>query len=1401
MPNLALSLPTGLYGTADYPWTVTLGGTVVSPEWPSVELAEDASGEASYFRFRVWDPDNSLAVVERMPVRVQDNASDEPVFLGFVQRRSFDAQAVGRWLEIEAVSIGSWLDEILVPLDTRPSGESDLARIGYLWGRYAREPLSFDLAFVTQVRASMPADTFDGLTLRTALDQVAAQAGAAVRWYVDAAGRLHWFSGTEASLVAPYNVHVALSPAGGNIAPDDLEVEYDGKIVNRVYVRGADEAVSGWHQDDASVAARGPIEGYLDAPSADTAEKAESVARMYLGRVAAARVRGAFTTGHPYDGWRAGQGIVINSTQHDLAGFATRIVRITHRFTLGDGKRSLRVEFGAGAARLTGRTTDNPVPVHESEIPGPTALVTRRIADLTVAGANQVVNSSFENTVGTEWELGANWAAGHTPSGGQTAFAGTRTARAALAAQTAGALLSAPVLVDRLDDWWVSAWSFVRAYTSGTARMEVREYDAGDVLLATTVVADLAAADDEWRRLSIRFGPNDQVGRRGFHASTVAIRVAFLTPASATLSWDVDGVQVERGSLLTAYAPRPQELVDGSVGATQIADDAVTTQKLAANAVVAGKIAAGAITTQALDARAVTADKLAAQIILSSLLATAASGRRVEIDESGIVLYDADDTPLVRIPTNGDPVYVRGEVIASSLVSETAAEFRSAASLAAGGVMTVQAGVVKPTAAPVLAATLASLTTVTLPNLGHGIGRDSGAGSYWIGADPSVSDYVAHEVNGTSGAIIRSITKTGTITTKTATLGPTTKVADTTQAYSGTSNSQVATPLTMPRDGRITKVSAWLAGYTGDQSCRVAIWNTSGTLLANSSTFTAAQRTFSNGNDVRYERDLTSPLEVASGATIWAGFLRTTGTPGFFYSRDDGAGKTTKRGSGLAGNMTSIATDTASMPNVYITYEYDEDTSLEGVMGRIVGVATDGTTVFALDAAGVLFRYQRSDLAYLGKTDLSSYIGGTKANAGLFWDATASRVVVTTATGTSGTDQVRFVLVNASGVYQSTINATGFAVNGSTATVRGGARINDPLNGSTATYWVPVSGTVRAFVASTGAYVANREFGSSASCADGLTHDGTVFRGWSLASPTRVWTYTDWDWTTASGTYWVAYSWYKSTATVAETQVGPYASLAMRRRERISVTNAALPTVGGVDRVRVYMLPNASQPGAGAAKLQATGTGTSRVLSTYNSGGAADSTTNTFPAGGTAEIRSAASGWVLRGDGGIRLGGSAFPSGGVTDDLFFRTDRGAWHAYDGAAWVGHLGVVAIPFSWSGTLPGSGAVDLPLSDSSVAITQNRLPFDGRVVGVTVTLGSARTAGTLVAQALNASTGPTSVGPSATIDGTVTNNAMATASAAGSADFSAQNLYRLRVTTTSFTPTANSVKGMLYIALRL
>lgn len=128
------------------------------------------------------------------------------------------------------------------------------------------------------------------------------------------------------------------------------------------------------------------------------------------------------------------------------------------------------------------------------------------------------------------------------------------------------------------------------------------------------------------------------------------------------------------------------------------------------------------------------------------------------------------------------------------------------------------------------------------------------------------------------------------------------------------------------------------------------------------------------------------------------------------------------------------------------------------------------------------------------------------------------------------------------------------------------------------------------------------------------------------------------------------------------------------------------------------------------------------------------------------------------------------------------------------------GVVVVPFSWSGTLPGASTTDLSINDAAMGPAQIRGPFASKVVGISWALSASRTAGTATAQAFNGSTSAL-VGPTAVIDGTTTNNATGTATAIGTADFSASNLIRLRITTASSFSTggAHTIVGHLYLAL--
>jgi hypothetical protein len=695
----------------------------------------------------------------------------------------------------------------------------------------------------------------------------------------------------------------------------------------------------------------------------------------------------------------------------------------------------------------------------------------------------------------------------------------------------------------------------------------------------------------------------------------------------------------------------------GSIDGTRITPGTVDTPQLRANSVTATQILAGSV----------TADKLAATLLLSSLIKTAApdgsdpgTGLRVEVDRAGIRAYDASNVLQVNIPTDGSPVYVRGQVSATNLVATASALLQGSALLGIGATMTVQNNVADPTAAPVLVGSVPKLGLTSSPaHPGSGLCYDPAGGSggatpsFWVGAtaDDGATTDVAYEYNASTGALLRTLRKTGSTATYTATLGSTAHVSDTWTDRTGSLYSQIATPLTFPARAniRIQTVSVYMAGVSGNScTAKNAVWNTSGTLLRESAAYTPSKPAFGGGNSVHYEKSLTSELPVASGATIWAGFLHTVSGDWFQWDQDTGSGNTEKRGDGLDGSMTNISTFSSLKPNVYVTYKYDVDSSLEGAMGTIVGIARVGTSLWVLDDLGILFQYNQSDLSYVGKTTaIAAYITGQKAGAGLFYDGT--NLIVTTASGTTGTDQVRLVKCTTAGAYSSTLNCSGLAVSGSTATIRGGCLVNDGLNASAPTYWLAIGGAfagVFGFVAASGANTANRDFGLAAEVAGGVAWDGSAFRSWAAAGPTSVWTFTSWDWSTATQPFWLAYAWYDDVGTVHETRVGPRASISLGRRRQLGVTVPAVPAGGAddPDKLNLYMGSGATDPDAstyGNLWLQSTTTATQITLTSFTSSGTHDATTNNFPGGTPAVLRSQTgvatdsvkAPWTLKGDG------------------------------------------------------------------------------------------------------------------------------------------------------------------------
>jgi hypothetical protein len=183
--------------------------------------------------------------------------------------------------------------------------------------------------------------------------------------------------------------------------------------------------------------------------------------------------------------------------------------------------------------------------------------------------------------------------------------------------------------------------------------------------------------------------------------------------------------------------------------------------------------------------------------------------------------------------------------------------------------------------------------------------------------------------------------------------------------------------------------------------------------------------------------------------------------------------------------------------------------------------------------------------------------------------------------------------------------------------------------------------------------------------------------------------------------------------------------------------------------------------------------------------------------GGVFRLRGSAGGArdVVESDvNGLRFGGDAnlySPSANVlkTDD---RLDAGSGTPSN------IRGVAALMYVFNGTLPGSSFQNLYPADQAAGISLVRVPFNCEVVAVSVSLLTARTAGTLSAQVYNNST-TTLVGPAAVIDGTTTNLKMQSKVLTGTPDLSANQQMLVRVITSAFTPVLNNVVVTVWLAM--
>lgn len=240
------------------------------------------------------------------------------------------------------------------------------------------------------------------------------------------------------------------------------------------------------------------------------------------------------------------------------------------------------------------------------------AITTNKLSVI-IGGGNLLPDSSFEGLTSSIWTGGS--APGTNVS--TRAWQGTRSLQvgctdAAADQYREGSLtgLAANTTYTVTARLWVPAtWTAAASPTNVGANGQflwVIDYSNGtNVVIAPT---DLSKRD-QWQlvKATITTGPT---------TTGLALRLY-----GATTNIWFDTVQLELGDVPTAWGPKPDEILPGTVAANMIQAGAVIAGKIAAGAIVAGDIAADTITAAQIAADAITVTELAAGAVTAVKIA------------------------------------------------------------------------------------------------------------------------------------------------------------------------------------------------------------------------------------------------------------------------------------------------------------------------------------------------------------------------------------------------------------------------------------------------------------------------------------------------------------------------------------------------------------------------------------------------------------------------------------------------------------------------------------------------------------------------------------------------------------------------------------------------------------
>lgn len=396
MPPVTL-LPTAAAAAAPQPLTFLIGKPNQNPtvditsrvKRETVRIEETGNHEGAHCDFGFIDLSSAQTFI-RGRYNLQVMSRGTTLFRGIMGNVRPEIAAIFPDINASARDIGTVLDDQIIktygsnggPI-ARKNAESDKARIEWLFDLIGPTgPLALDArSKVQQLNASLADQRFPPrLTLRQALERILGAASDSANYYVDAAGRLHTFDddNPEASIDAPYDINVAASPAGTEVPPIDLEVEWDdSNYFNGYFARAPTKALSQFYTDaHPDLGLSSPFASgifgdrftYIDCPDADTAAKVRRVVKAALRDTRNPVPRGSFTVegARCWNGsvrFQSGQLLYVTSSKHGLNGRSSdqgpwagaralqpfRIVR--NVITPIDGGSNLRMEIEFGGRR------------------------------------------------------------------------------------------------------------------------------------------------------------------------------------------------------------------------------------------------------------------------------------------------------------------------------------------------------------------------------------------------------------------------------------------------------------------------------------------------------------------------------------------------------------------------------------------------------------------------------------------------------------------------------------------------------------------------------------------------------------------------------------------------------------------------------------------------------------------------------------------------------------------------------------------------------------------------------------------------------------------------------------------------------------------------------------------